>query len=417
MHKFYKILAISYLLICINPVFGQEERSKSTYNFQLFPYAIAGTGVSTFYNNTKAIAEPDSSSPFFGQDAHYRYNQPQYKDNGDGTVSDLVTGLMWQKSLSNKKYTYAEALENANQFNLGAYSDWRLPTIKELYSLIMFYGEDPIAFRGFNTDQIQPFINTSYFNFRYGDMKKGERIIDAQYVSSTKYVSTTMHGNPTVFGVNFADGRIKGYPISSPHGEKTFEVLYVRGNENYGNNKFVDNGDGTILDKATGLMWAQSDSKQGMNWQEALEWVQRKNKENYLGYNDWRLPDAKELQSIVDYSRSPATTNSPAIDPLFECSGIKDANNNADYPFYWTSTTHARSNGSGNSAVYISFGRALGWLRGHHNHQPFLTDVHGAGAQRSDPKAGNPKDYPYGFGPQGDVRRIYNYVRCVRSTF
>lgn len=42
-------------------------------------------------------------------------------------------------------------------------------------------------------------------------------------------------------------------------------------------------------------------------------------------------------------------------------------------------------------------------------------DVHGAGAQRSDPKAGNPADYPHGHGPQGDDVRIYNYVRCVRT--
>jgi len=44
-----------------------------------------------------------------------------------------------------------------------------------------------------------------------------------------------------------------------------------------------------------------------------------------------------------------------------------------------------------------------------------LQDVHGAGAQRSDPKEGNPNDYPHGRGPQGDVIRIYNYVRCVRN--
>ena len=40
-------------------------------------------------------------------------------------------------------------------------------------------------------------------------------------------------------------------------------------------------------------------------------------------------------------------------------------------------------------------------------------DVHGAGAQRSDPKAGDPNDYPTGHGPQGDAIRIYNYVRPV----
>ncbi len=42
-------------------------------------------------------------------------------------------------------------------------------------------------------------------------------------------------------------------------------------------------------------------------------------------------------------------------------------------------------------------------------------DVHGAGAQRSDPKSGDPNDYPTGHGPQGDAIRIYNYVRLVRD--
>jgi hypothetical protein len=42
-------------------------------------------------------------------------------------------------------------------------------------------------------------------------------------------------------------------------------------------------------------------------------------------------------------------------------------------------------------------------------------DVHGAGAQRSDPKLGHPDDWPFGHGPQGDAIRIYNYVRLVRD--
>jgi len=42
--------------------------------------------------------------------------------------------------------------------------------------------------------------------------------------------------------------------------------------------------------------------------------------------------------------------------------------------------------------------------------------VHGAGAQRSDPKTGNPNNFPTGFGPQGDAIRIYNFVRLVRNT-
>ncbi len=86
-----------------------------------------------------------------------------------------------------------------------------------------------------------------------------------------------------------------------------------------------------------------------------------------------------------------------------------------DYPFYWTGTTHAGSRG-GTSAVYVSFGRALGHMpdraRGEGSQ---LLDVHGAGAQRSDPKTGDPRRYQGGRGPQGDVVRIHNNVRCVRN--
>ena len=136
-------------------------------------------------------------------------------------------------------------------------------------------------------------------------------MIDAQYVSSTEYVSTTMNGNATVFGVNFADGRIKGYPQLN----KLYYVALVRGNTSHGVNSFVDNGDGTITDLATGLMWQKADSVVTYNWEQALDYAENL---TLAGYSDWRLPNVKELQGIVDYTRSPATSGTPAIDPLFD---------------------------------------------------------------------------------------------------
>ena len=220
-----------------------------------------------------------------------------------------------------------------------------------------------------------------------------------------------MNDNTTMFGVNFIDGRIKGYPADLSIGKKYY-VQYVRGNPDYGKNKFVDNGDGTITDDATGLMWTQEDSKQGMNWEQALDWVKQKNSENYLGHNDWRLPNAKELQSIVDYSRCPDITNSPAIDSLFSCTQITNEAGKVDYPFYWTGTTHTSlSDLQGTEADYVCFGRAMGYM----SQFGGWVDVHGAGAQRSDPKSGDPSNYPEGRGPQDDAIRIYNYVRLVRD--
>jgi len=365
-------------------------------------YPIVDTGQTLFYDNFREIPQPKPGEPFYGQDAHFSGNQPRYKDNGDGTVTDLVTGLVWQKSFS--VMTYEEALTAVEKFRLAGYDDWRLPTIKELYSLILFSGVDPSGPDMTKVPpQARPFIH-EVFDFRYG--ANGPRIIDTQFLSSTVRL---WEGRLFVYGVNFADGRIKSYPVLGQGGEpKKFCVRFVRGNPEYGKNRFRDNGDGTVTDLATGLMWEKSDSGYGMTWQEALEYAQEKNRQKHLGYSDWRLPNAKELQSLVDYGRF------PAISDLFECTQITNEAGEADYPYYWTSTTHLSVLGGARDAVYICFGKGLGYMP-----QPGGTlkavDVHGAGAQRSDPKTGNPKNYPKGRGPQGDVVRIYNFVRLVRD--
>ena len=136
-------------------------------------------------------------------------NAPSYIDNGDGTIADQVTGLMWQKAY--KVMTYEEAVERIKTFNLANHMDWRIPTIKELYSLMLFSGVN-VSSKEMSKlpNGKKPFLDTKFFDFDYGS--NGERVIDVQLLSSTMYRGTTMGGKATVFGVNFADGRIKGYP-------------------------------------------------------------------------------------------------------------------------------------------------------------------------------------------------------------
>ena len=385
-----------------NPSSEIPDRTES----EQVSYAIVDTGQILCYDNASEIEKPNEGSSFFGQDAQYRGNQPSYLDNGDGTVSDLITGLMWTQN-PGSKVTYAQAKEGAGSNTTGGYSDWRLPTIKELFSLIDFSGMDPSG-PVVNASSLVPFIDTKFFHFEYGDTAAGERLIDSQFVSSTEDTGDSeFGGGELVFGVNFADGRIKGYPSSSIQNTgqtKTFFVLYVRGNPSYGNNQYQDNGDGTITDLATGLMWCQADDGRTYTWEEGLEYA---DSSMNSGYSDWRLPNAKELQSIVDYQRSPGSTGSAAIDPVFFCTSILNEAGQSDFPYYWTSTTHANLSG-GSNACYVSFGRAMGYFNG-------WQDVHGAGAQRSDPKVGNAEDYPFGHGPQGDAIRIKNFVRLVRD--
>jgi hypothetical protein len=388
---------ISIVAGCIEKEINNRINFDDLTNFQS-NYVIVDTVQKSCFDNSNEISCPSEGEAFYGQDSQYFGIQPSYQDNGDGTVTDLNTGLMWQQD-PGKKMTYSQAVAGASSFNLAGYEDWRLPTIKELYSLMNFNGTDP---SGSATSGMTPFIDTEYFIFEYGDTNSGERIIDSQWTTSSIYRSTVMDGQEGFFGVNFADGRIKCYPTAD---FKLYFTRYVRGNS-YGINNFIDNGDGTVTDESTGLMWQKDDNGQGLLWKDSLEYSE---KLEYAGYSDWRLPNAKELQSILDYSRCPDITDSAAINPIFNISQINNEGGVKDYPFFWTSTTHIGYPNNGQAAVYISFGRALGYWNNH------WIDVHGAGAQRSDPKTGDPSDYPYGHGPQGDAIRIYNYVRCVRG--
>lgn len=360
-------------------------------------YNIVDTGQNKFYSNDSVISNLVQGDDFFGQDASYDINSPSYTDNNDGTITDNITGLVWLKDMG-EKLSYEEAMKKVNSINVGGHNDWRVPTIKELYSLILFSG----SVKG--QKALYPFIDTKYFNQPIGDTSKGEREIDAQTWSSTQYVGKTMKNDETVFGVNFVDGRIKGYPKYNPRTGEPNKMYFrfVRGNEAYGKNNFSDNNNGTITDASTGLMWQQMDSSKGMNWKEALEYAQNL---SLGGYDDWRLPNAKELQSIVDYTRSVDTSGSATIDPIFQTSSIKNETGQKDYPYFWTSTTHLDGVVPEKGAVYIAFGKALGKMHGE------IMDVHGAGAQRSDPKTGQPMSR----GPQGDMIRVENYVRLVRG--
>jgi Protein of unknown function (DUF1566)/Domain of unknown function (DUF4214) len=372
--------------------------------------------------------QTSSYTATFGEDSDYTINPPSFTSNGDGTVSDNVTGLIWQSSPdtdgdgsidADDKMTQSAAESYCSSLVLANQSDWRLPDIKAMYSLIDFRGEDVSGITDDDTSGATPFIDTNYFSFAYGDTSAGERIIDVQYASTTLYVSTTMNGDETMFGVNLADGRIKGYGITAIGGsEKTFSVQCCRSNDTYGTNSFTDNIDQTISDSATGLMWEKNDSQSTMDWEDAVTQCESCTTGNYT---DWRLPNAKELQGIVDYTRSPDTSRSAAINAVFNATSFINEKGETDWGFYWTSTTHKGTNSSEN-AVYVSFGRALGYMNGQ------WLDVHGAGAQRSNYKSSSsPLQNSYTIvtdangneaithGPQGDVVRINNYVRCVRD--
>jgi ribonuclease BN (tRNA processing enzyme) len=339
------------------------------------------------------MSDPAPGRPFFGQDAQYQGQAPQYRNADDGTVQDLVTGLVWQKTPDFRTRTWEEAGEYAAGLALAGRDDWRLPTIKELFSIADFRGDMHTR---------TPYIDTKVFDFQYPDPSTGMRDMDAQYWSSNLYAGTTMRGDTSAFGFNFADGRIKSYPVRFGGGRRGGVKKYVRCVRGgpYGRNDFQDNADGTVTDRATGLTWAKADSGRPMPWKEALAYAE---KLELAGHDDWRLPNVKELQSIVDYSRAPdardASARGPAIAPVF---GLTETES-----WFWSSTTHIE-NGFG---YYVCFGRATSARM----RDGKKMNAHGAGAVRSDPKSGDPACWPDGLGPQADEIRIRNWVRPVRG--
>jgi hypothetical protein len=98
--------------------------------------------------------------------------------------------------------------------------------------------------------------------------------------------------------------------------------------------RFTDNEDGTVTDNLTGLMWAEDASVGPKNWNDALTYC---NDLSLGGYGDWRLPNVKELQSLIHYGVfSPALPNTEGTDKWSEGNPFSVVSYG-----YWSSTTDA----------------------------------------------------------------------------
>lgn len=396
-------------------------------------YTILTTGQSNSYDEDGQVISTSEGDSLYGQDADYASAEFSFTLNGDGTTTDNNTGLTWETIPLSGHLAYSEAIEYANNLELGGYDDWRLPTNKELFNISDFstgwpfldryYFEFPDDNTADTVDQSvggaggpQGDSSTETQEIPGADKAAGSSLLGAEAEDSemmppppaesteedsvsksegqfwTDYYNagTTHGGAASAFGVNQATGHIKAYPAETP-GDMGKYVRAVRGDENASINDFVDNGDGTITDEATDLMWMQADSSMGMEWEDALVYAENF---SYGGYDDWRLPDVKELQSIVDYSGV-----YPAIDHNYFTTTALEEN---EFYYFWTNTSAYFSTElpEYGYAWYVAFGYAV-------NNEG--EDTHGAGAVRFSPKYAGSESV----GEGGD--NITNSVRLVRN--
>ncbi len=245
-------------------------------------------------------------------------------DDFTDIVTDNLTGLIWVKSPTSLMWKWADALGYADSLSLCGYDDWRLPNVNEIESLINAEETDPSSWL-----KNQGFTNV-WPNF---------------YWSSTTYAGDTPS---SVWYVNMSDGRVKyfnktnnwyawpvragqqdkpdtGYPSNIPKTGQAVSYVtaddgaFQRGIARPTSVRFTNNGDGTVTDNLTGLMWLRDANCMATQypgawpsgfatWQEGLDIISGINDGTYTDcsalYTDWRLPNRKELHSLTDFSQS-----------------------------------------------------------------------------------------------------------------
>jgi hypothetical protein len=260
-----------------------------------------------------------------GDDGYYQKGvaspSPRFTDNGDGTVTDNLTGLMWAKDANdNGTMTWQEAIDYTNNLSLGTScgsprTDWRLPNIKELKSMVDYSNYSSALPTGHPFTNVQ---SSQYWTSSTAIYDTGR----AWYI----YMGTGVKSNNFKTILNCAwpvrgDNAVSPAPVAKTGQTTCYDMDgdnlsctdtgqdggYQKGVASP-SPRFTDNGDGTVTDALTGLMWAKDANLASgmMYWQEAIDYANNLSLGTSCGSprTDWRLPNIKELKSLIDYSNS-----------------------------------------------------------------------------------------------------------------
>ena len=241
-----------------------------------------------------------------GEDGEIRaglgWPDPRFTVSGD-CVTDNLTGLMWTKDANRfGNRTWQQALDEANVLELCGYPDWRLPNINEFESLI--HG-------GFMEELCG---GSACSSPRAWLESMGFTNVSNQYLSSTSYVNNSSIWFVELYGglVSYYGSKDGGYPVwpvraASSRVWKTGQTTsFAAGDDGalkmgaaWPDPRFTVSGD-CVTDNLTGLVWTKDANIFGeLTWQQALDDAAGL---DLCGHTDWRLPNRKELISLIDYS-------------------------------------------------------------------------------------------------------------------
>lgn len=285
-------------------------------------------------------------------------------DNGDGTLIDRNSRLMWQQSCAPQYTKWQGAQEYINHLNsvaFAGYRDWRLPTIEELASLIMaepmrgdlyvnplfsdhmwFWSCDTVSMEDAPQEDLIWTANVHYGSVYWLDQNQGQ---DVKAVRSLGPKAVPKESTPEITlrsvhrNITLADA----HTMLEKH---NFYSKDIEWNREYCNEsgtftgELADNCDGTITDHTTGLQWQRGSSPSYCRWYDAQAYIDHLNDITFAGYHDWRLPTVEEFASLM---RRKPNSEGLYIDPLFSnrmwfwCC---DALGGHDSGFVWTANFH-----------------------------------------------------------------------------
>jgi hypothetical protein len=196
-------------------------------------------------------------------------NAQAYDTATSSIITDLVTGLMWQRDSGTKTYSWTDALSYCEGLSLDGYDDWRLPTRIELFSIADF-------------SRVEPTIDTATF-------KDFDNInVSPIFWSSSAEVG----GCSSAWAFHFNSGDLISVPTTDP--SASFRARCVRSTAPAPNTKRYAIG-ATVVDLYTGLEWQRYGGQS--TWSGAGDFCAS------FG-SGWRLPSVKELETLVDDNRA-----------------------------------------------------------------------------------------------------------------
>ena len=277
----------------------------------------------------------------------YNPNHGQDSDNDgntinfDGTASDQDT----QDFIA-----YVNSDSSINNGNgLCGQTNWRLPTVHEIEGLADYDAVVANDSGGYSTPSIDtnyfPYTITSQYQWYWTSHLNVDPDVNTGGGSSTSNYFAWAYGSAESRTRSGTGGVTVGDTARGNYVRLVSSSAAVASHfSDYSDDRYTDNGDGTISDHQTGLMWMQcsygqtydgnnDDGNQVIcegspafgNWQQAFAWAADSNANSTYGYNDWRLPNIKELGSIVDFGSA-----KPAINQSIFPNTISGP--------YWTST-------------------------------------------------------------------------------